>query len=165
VRCPSCRADETKVVDSRLAADGAAVRRRRECLTCSSRFTTYERVDEVPLAVVKSDGARVPFNRAKIVAGVQAATKGRAVALERIDQLAVDVEDEIRLVGGEVSSAQIGVAVLDRLRTIDEVAYLRFASVYKDFDAAADFHREIELLRKQGEVSAAESEAGEVLGG
>lgn len=131
------------------------MRRRRECLSCTSRFTTYERVDEVPLTVLKSDGARVPFDRAKIVAGVQAATKGRAVAAARVDQLAVEVEDEIRLVGGEVSSAQIGVAVLDRLRTLDEVSYLRFASVYKDFDAAADFHREIELLRKQGDVPAA----------
>lgn len=131
------------------------MRRRRECLSCTSRFTTYERVDEVPLTVLKSDGARVPFDRAKIVAGVQAATKGRAVAAARVEQLAVEVEDEIRLVGGEVSSAQIGVAVLDRLRTLDEVAYLRFASVYKDFDAAADFHREIELLSKQGDVPAA----------
>jgi transcriptional repressor NrdR len=141
---------ETKVVDSRTAADGHAVRRRRQCLSCAHRFTTFERVDEVPLEVVKSDGAVVPFDRSKIVAGVLAATKGRAVTPERIDQLAVEVEDRMRLVGGAVSSAQIGVSVLDRLRSIDDVAYLRFASVYKDFDAAADFHREIELLNKSG---------------
>jgi transcriptional repressor NrdR len=141
---------ETKVVDSRTATDGAAIRRRRQCLTCSHRFTTFERVDEVPLEVVKSDGAVVPFDRSKIVSGVLAATKGRAVAPERIDELALDVEDLMRLVGGAVTSAQIGVTVLDRLRSIDEVAYLRFASVYKDFDAAADFHREIELLSKLG---------------
>lgn len=138
------------MVDSRVAADGVAVRRRRQCLTCSHRFTTFERVDEVPLEVVKSDGGVVPFDRAKIVAGVVAATKARAVTTESIEQLAVDVEDQMRLQGGEVTSAQIGVAVLDRLRSIDEVAYLRFASVYKDFDAAADFHRELELLSKLG---------------
>jgi transcriptional repressor NrdR len=150
VRCPVCHAVETKVVDSRTAADGAAVRRRRQCLTCSHRFTTFERVDEVPLEVVKSDGTVVPFDRSKIADGVIAATKGRSVGAERIDALALDVEDRMRLVGGAVTSAQIGVTVLEFLRSIDEVAYLRFASVYKDFDAAADFHREIELLNKLG---------------
>ena len=153
MRCPACHADETKVVDSRDAEEGAAVRRRRECLACASRFTTYERVDEVPLVVVKSDGTRRPFERAKIVAGVLAACKGRAVDPDRLEQLACAVEDEVRLAGGEVTTAQIGVAVLDRLRSVDEVAYLRFASVYKDFDAAADFHREIELLSKLAAAS------------
>jgi transcriptional repressor NrdR len=152
VICPSCRADETKVVDSRVTEEGAAVRRRRQCLTCSFRFTTFERVDEVPLVVVKSDGAVHPFDRSKIVAGVVAATKGRSVEGRRIEQLAVEVEDEMRLHGGQVSTTQIGLAVLDRLRVLDEVAYLRFASVYKDFDAAADFHREIELLSKLGDA-------------
>lgn len=145
-----CRAPETRVVDSRLASDGAAVRRRRECQRCSQRFTTFERVDEVPLEVVKSDGVVVPFDRAKIVAGVVAASKGRSVTLEQIEAMALDVEEQARLVGGEISSTMIGVAVLERLRGIDEVAYLRFASVYKNFDAAADFHREIELLDKLG---------------
>jgi transcriptional repressor NrdR len=140
------------VIDSRVAEEGAAVRRRRECLSCSHRFTTHERVDEVALVVVKSDGARRPFERAKIVAGVVAATKGRGVGAALIEQLAVDVEEEVRLDGGEVTSAQIGLAVLDRLRRIDEVSYLRFASVYKDFDAAADFHRELELLSKLGDA-------------
>lgn len=150
VLCPSCRASETKVVDSRLAAEGAAVRRRRQCLSCASRFTTYERVDEVPLQVVKSDGRCESFDRSKIVAGLVAATKGRSVTAEIIDRLAVEIEDELRLSGGDVTSGQIGLAVLDRLRPLDEVAYLRFASVYKNFDAAADFHREIELLDKLG---------------
>lgn len=148
--CPACRASETKVVDSRLAEEGASIRRRRQCLTCSSRFTTYERVDEIPLVVVKSSGVHVPFDRTKIESGVLAACKGRAVDAQAIRQLATGVEDEIRLVGGEVTTAQIGIAVLERLRCLDEVAYLRFASVYKDFDAAADFHREIELLSKLG---------------
>jgi transcriptional repressor NrdR len=146
--CPTCRATETKVVDSRLAEEGSSIRRRRQCLTCAARFTTYERVDEVPLAVVKSDGLRTTFDRSKIESGIMAASKGRAVSVEQVQQLAMAVEDEVRLLGGEVTTAQIGLAVLERLRSLDEVAYLRFASVYKDFDAAADFHREIELLSK-----------------
>ena len=143
-----CHADDTKVVDSRLAEEGAAVRRRRHCLSCAHRFTTFERVDEVPLVVLKSDGRSEPFDRAKIVAGIVAATKGRHLDPSLAEQIAEAVEDGVRLQGSEVTSAQIGLAVLDRLRTMDEVAYLRFASVYKNFDAAADFHREIELLTK-----------------
>jgi transcriptional repressor NrdR len=143
-----CHADDTKVVDSRLAEEGSAVRRRRHCLSCSHRFTTFERVDEVPLTVVKSDGRTEPFDRGKIVAGITAATKGRGVEPAVVQQIAESIEDGVRLQGSEVSSAQIGIAVLDQLRTVDEVAYLRFASVYKNFDAAADFHREIELLTK-----------------
>jgi transcriptional repressor NrdR len=148
VHCPACRADDTKVVDSRLTEEGAAVRRRRQCLTCSYRFTTFERIEEVPLTVVKSDGSTQPFDREKIVAGILAATKGRHLDASLAEQIAEAVEDGVRLQGSEVTSAQVGLAVLDRLRTIDEVAYLRFASVYKNFDAAVDFHREIELLTK-----------------
>ena len=148
MHCPVCHADDTKVVDSRLAEEGAAVRRRRHCLSCAHRFTTFERVDEVPLVVLKSDGRTEPFDRAKIIAGILAATKGRQAAPAVAEQIAEAVEDGVRLQGSEVTSAQLGLAVLDRLRTVDEVAYLRFASVYKNFDAAADFHREIELLTK-----------------
>jgi transcriptional repressor NrdR len=146
--CPSCHADDTKVVDSRLASEGYAVRRRRLCQRCEYRFTTFERAEEVPLVVTKSDGTTEPFDRSKIVGGVRAATKGRQVDDARIDALACSVEDELRLDPGEVTSTRIGLAVLDRLRSIDEVAYLRFASVYKNFDAAADFQIELELLSK-----------------
>ena len=148
VHCPMCQADDTKVVDSRLASEGAAVRRRRRCPSCGHRFTTFERVDEVPLTVVKSDGSTEPFDRAKIVKGVEAATKGRGISRDQIDQIAESVEDSVRLAGSETTSANIGLLVLDQLGAVDEVAYLRFASVYKNFDAAADFHREIELLSK-----------------
>ena len=148
MHCPSCQADDTKVVDSRLAEEGSSVRRRRQCLSCSYRFTTFERVEEVPLVVVKSNGSTQPFDRDKIVFGVRAASKGRAVTEEQIQQLAVDVEDELRLAGGEVTSSRIGLAVLDRLRVLDEVAYLRFASVYKNFGGASDFQSELELLSK-----------------
>jgi transcriptional repressor NrdR len=150
VHCPSCQADDTKVVDSRLAEEGASVRRRRQCLSCAYRFTTFERVEEVPLVVVKSDGSAQPFDRDKIVFGVRAASKGRSVTEEQIQQLALEVEDEIRLTTGEVTSSSIGLAVLDRLRVLDEVAYLRFASVYKNFDGASDFQSELELLSKLG---------------
>jgi transcriptional repressor NrdR len=150
VHCPSCQADDTKVVDSRLAEEGTSVRRRRQCLSCAYRFTTFERVEEVPLVVVKSDGSTQPFDRDKIVFGVRAASKGRSVTEEQIQQLALEVEDEIRLASGEVTSSSIGLAVLDRLRLLDEVAYLRFASVYKNFDGVSDFQSELELLSKLG---------------
>ena len=145
-----CQADDTKVVDSRLASEGAAVRRRRRCPSCDHRFTTFERVDEVPLTVVKSSGTTEPFDRGKIVNGVDAATKGRSISAAQIDQIAESVEDSVRLAGSETTSANIGLLVLAQLGAVDEVAYLRFASVYKNFDAAADFHREIELLSKLG---------------
>jgi transcriptional repressor NrdR len=150
VHCPQCQAEDTKVVDSRLAAEGAAVRRRRRCLSCGYRFTTFERVDEAPLTVVKSSGSIEPFDRAKIVKGIEAATKGRGISAEEIEQIAESVEDSVRLGGSETTSAHIGVLVLNQLGAVDDVSYLRFASVYKNFDAAADFHREIELLGKLG---------------
>lgn len=146
--CPSCNADDTKVVDSRLAEEGSSVRRRRQCLTCSHRFTTFERVEELALVVLKANGEREPFDREKIVFGVVAATKGRVAQHDQVERLANEVEDEMRLLGGEVTTSQIGLSVLDRLRVLDEVAYLRFASVYKNFDAAADFQSELELLSK-----------------
>lgn len=148
VQCPACHADDSKVVDSRVAEDGAAIRRRRQCLTCSQRFTTFERVDHAPLTVVKSSGEVVPFERAKVVAGLAAATKGRDVTTEELERMATRVEDVVRLNGSEVSTAVVGLTVLDELRLVDDVSYLRFASVYKHFDAAADFHRELELMEK-----------------
>lgn len=148
VQCPVCHADDTKVVDSRVAEEATAIRRRRQCLSCAHRFTTFERVDHAPLTVVKSHGGREPFDRKKLVAGLEAATTGRSVSADDLEALACRVEESTRLQGSDVSSANIGLAVLDELRTLDEVAYLRFASVYKDFDAASDFHRELELLRK-----------------
>jgi transcriptional repressor NrdR len=136
------------VVDSRTAQDGAAIRRRRLCPSCHYRFTTFERMEEVALMVTKRSGQRVPFDRAKVVSGVRAAAKGRPVSEEELENLAIDVEDAMRLDGPEVTSAHVGVAVLDALRHLDEVAYLRFASVYKGFDDAADFERELTLLAK-----------------
>lgn len=158
MRCPSCSADDTKVIDSREADEGTAIRRRRSCAQCQQRFTTYERLEPqsvaIPLVVIKSSGSREPFDRRKIVAGVSAAAKGRPVTIEQIERLAEEVEDVLRAGSraGEISTADVGLAVLDRLRVLDEVAYLRFASVYKGFDGVADFHRELVLLEKPQSV-------------
>ncbi len=139
------------MVDSRTADDGGAIRRRRECLGCGRRFTTYERLEELPLVVVKRSGQRQPFERAKVVAGVRAATKNRPVSAAAMEALAGEVEEEIRLDGPEVTSQKVGRAVLDRLQTLDEVAYMRFASVYKGFADIGDFEREAGLLTKSTE--------------
>jgi transcriptional repressor NrdR len=151
VRCPSCAGLEDKVVDSRTADDGAAIRRRRACLACGRRFTTFERIEEAPLMVVKRSGQREPFDRAKVVAGLRAATKNRVGVADRVEGLAAELEDSFRLSGPEVTSQAIGLAVLDRLRVVDEVAYLRFASVYKGFEDVGDFEREVGLLTKSTE--------------
>jgi len=139
------------VVDSRLAEDGAAIRRRRECLGCGRRFTTFERVEGQPLWVVKRSGQREPFDRTKVIAGVRAASKNRPVTEERLQDLAQRVEEALREVSPEPTSQQVGMAVLDQLKALDDVAYLRFASVYKGFEDAGDFQREVGLLIKTTE--------------
>ncbi len=136
------------MVDSRTAEEGATIRRRRECLTCGRRFTTYERLEEVPFVVIKRSGQREPFDRAKIVAGMQAAAKNRPISVAALDQIAAEIDESLRLEGPEVTSQQVGLAVLDALRGRDHVTYLRFASVYKDFTEAGDFQREAGLLTK-----------------
>jgi transcriptional repressor NrdR len=151
VRCPVCSSLDDKVVDSRLADEGAAIRRRRECLTCNRRFTTYERLEEAPLMVTKRSGERMPFDRARLIAGVAAAAKNRPVSADEMQQLAADVEEEMRLLGSDVSSQDVGLAVLTRLQSLDHVAYLRFASVYKGFEDITDFQREAVLLAKSTE--------------
>lgn len=146
-----CRHDDTKVIDSRPADEGSSIRRRRCCPECSYRFTTYERLEGAPLIVGKRSGDKEPFDRTKVAAGIRAACKGRNVPEERIESLAEAVEDEIRLeaaAGNEITTSTIGHAVLHLLRSIDEVAYMRFASVYKNFDDAADFRRELALLKR-----------------
>jgi transcriptional repressor NrdR len=147
MRCPVCSFDDSRVVDSRAAEDGAAIRRRRECLRCQHRFTTYERVEEVPLVVVKRSGTREPFDRSKIVRGLRLAATGRPVSVAQLEHLAEEIEDAMRAKGPEVTTDQVGLALLEHLRGLDPVAYLRFASVYKDFDDPADFQREAKLLK------------------
>jgi transcriptional repressor NrdR len=151
VRCPVCSSLDDKVVDSRLADDGAAIRRRRECLECGRRFTTFERLEEMSLTVVKRSGERQPFSRAKIVAGMQAAAKNRPITVEQMEALGAELEQTARSQGGDVSTEDIGSAVLERLRQLDEVAYLRFASVYKGFSDVGDFEREAGRLAGPGD--------------
>jgi transcriptional repressor NrdR len=137
------------VVDSRAVDDGAAIRRRRECLVCGSRYTTFERLEEIPLLVEKRSGATEPFGRAKVESGLRAAAKNRPLDDAALAALAADVEEAVRLLGSPVPSQAIGLAVLERLRDVDEVAYLRFASVYKEFDDLDDFRREVRDLQKR----------------
>lgn len=158
MRCPHCRALEDRVIDSRTAEDGAAIRRRRECEACGQRFTTFERAEVVSLAVVKRSGEQVPYSREKIVSGIRKACVNRPVSEEEIQGVADQIEEVVRAGrSGPVPSQEIGVAVLDRLRSLDEVAYVRFASVYKDFQAVTDFEQELgsllakELPPKQGQ--------------
>ena len=148
VHCPRCSAIEDRVIDSRAAEDGAAIRRRRECLACGGRFTTYERLEEVAFVVVKRSGQREPFERGKVTVGMQAAAKNRPLSLPVLEQIAAEIEESLRLEGPEVTTEQVGLAVLDALRARDHVAYLRFASVYKGFTDADDFQREVGLLTK-----------------
>jgi len=149
VYCPFCRHPDSRVIDSRTAEDGAAIRRRRSCPACGRRFTTQE---TVILMVAKRSGVTEPFNRDKIVRGVQRACQGRPVTEDQLAILAQRVEDAIRSRGsGEVPSHEVGVAVLGPLRELDEVAYLRFASVYRGFESLADFEEEIAGLRRERE--------------
>ena len=139
------------MVDSRLADEGSAIRRRRECLNCGRRFTTFERVEEQPMWVVKRSGQREPFDRAKVVAGVRSASKNRPVTDDQLAELAQQVEEALRVQTTEPTSQQVGLAVLERLKALDDVAYLRFASVYKGFEDLGDFEREVGLLTKTTE--------------
>ncbi|HET6953537.1 MAG TPA: transcriptional regulator NrdR [Acidimicrobiales bacterium] len=150
MRCSACGHLDSKVVDSRQSDDGNAIRRRRECLSCGQRFTTFERPEPVTLTVLKRSGDRQPFDRSKVVAGVEPAVKARPVGHGEVAALAAAVEDEMRaLPTGEVTSERVGRAVLERLRELDVIAAVRFASVYKGFDDLADFERELTLLTKR----------------
>lgn len=147
MRCPFCGHDETKVVDSRTSDSQDAIRRRRECLACSERFTTYERREEMPLMVLKKDGTPEPFDRAKLLRGLLVATAKRDVPIERLESLIDDVESELHnTFRYEVDSRQVGDMVLLRLRDVDRVAYVRFASVYKEFQDLDEFMSELNGL-------------------
>jgi transcriptional repressor NrdR len=152
MQCPFCRHPETRVLDSRAADDGAAIRRRRQCQQCERRFTT---VEQVTLAVVKSSGTTEPFSRDKVIVGVRKACQGRPVSEAELARLGQQVEETIRASGAaEVPSHEVGMAILAPLRELDEVAYLRFASVYRSFESLEDFETEIALLKvEQGETT------------
>ena len=146
MRCPWCGHMEDRVVDSRPAEGGDAIRRRRQCLSCGRRFTSYERVEQAALTVVKRDGTREPWIRDKLVDGLRKALANRPVTSEQLDKVVSRIETRLRRKGPEVTSQQIGVEVLQNLQKLDQVAYVRFASVYKDFQDVGDFERELGLL-------------------
>ena len=150
MRCPYCRENDDKVVDSRTADEGASIRRRRECLVCGRRYTTYERIEEFALVVRKRSGETEPFDRAKLRAGLAQAATGR-LDDATLDDVVAGIEEDLRGLGAEIASDRVGVAVLERLRTLDHVAYLRFASVYKGFEDLSDFEREVGELQKTTE--------------
>lgn len=151
MRCPWCGHPEDRVVDSRAAEDGEAIRRRRECLHCRRRFTTFERPEVAGITVIKRDGSREPFDREKVVSGVMKAVKNRPVDAEQVAHLAARVEDNLRRRGPVATSQDVGLEVLGLLQKLDDVAYMRFASVYKDFQEITDFERELGLLLQKRE--------------
>ena len=147
MKCPYCGHPESKVVDSRPADEGASIRRRRECLGCGKRFTTYETMERLPLVVVKKDGSRQQFDRAKIINGVIRACEKRPVTFDTVEKLAEDIELELQnSLERETDTQTIGKMVMDRLKKIDEVAYVRFASVYRQFKDINTFMAELNKL-------------------
>ncbi|HHT36244.1 MAG: transcriptional regulator NrdR [Candidatus Wallacebacter cryptica] len=149
MRCPFCLHNESKVLDSRATEEGASIRRRRECTSCRRRFTTYERLDEIPFMVVKKDGRREPFNRNKILTGVLRACEKRPISIDEIEKMIDQIEREVRNnTEREISSEQVGELVMERLKDLDEVAYVRFASVYRQFKDINSFLNELQQLLK-----------------
>ncbi len=149
MRCPKCGCEESKVVDSRPSENNDAIRRRRECTKCGYRFTTYERREEMPLLVVKKDGRRETFDRQKLMRGLLTATVKRDVPVQKLNDLIDDIESELRDSGTtDVSSEDLGRMVLKRLVSIDKVAYVRFASVYRDFKDVDEFSEELRSLNQ-----------------
>lgn len=149
MRCSNCFNKSTKVLDSRPIEEGQSIRRRRECEQCGFRFTTFERIEELPLIVVKKDGVRQEYNREKLIRGLIRACEKRPVPLEKIESIAMDVEREVRDIGAsEIDSKKIGELVMERLSDVDEVAYVRFASVYRQFKDISVFLDELKDLIK-----------------
>lgn len=150
MQCPRCQNNGSRVVDSRPADDGRAIRRRRECEACSFRFTTFERVEQAPLLVIKKNGTREEFNREKILRGIIRSCEKRPVAIEQVERIVDEVENKIRSLGeNEISSAIIGEYIMEKLVEIDDVAYIRFASVYRQFKDMSVFLTELQELEKK----------------
>lgn len=154
MRCPFCKKDNDKVIDTRPSEDGFAIRRRRECLACNKRFTTHERLEEMPVRVIKKSGRREPFDRAKILGGVMRAVEKRSISLEEVEKLVDAIEREVLDQSDrEISSRDIGELVMTKLRGMDEVAYVRFASVYREYQALEEFIKEIRTIAPGGNGS------------
>jgi len=151
MRCPFCKEDRDRVIDTRPSDDGYVTRRRRECLACGRRYTTHERLEEIPLRVIKKNNTRAPFDIEKIRRGVERAVEKRPVSAEQIEQLVNAIEGEIlERAEREITSIEIGEMLMTKLRALDEVAYVRFASVYREFKAVDEFVREINSISEKG---------------
>ena len=146
MRCPWCSHEDDKVVDSRSVDRGGAIRRRRECLSCHRRYTTFERVEDLGLSVIKRDGTKEPYVREKLVSGLEKALANRPVNDEQVATVAGRVEARLRRKGPQITSQEVGLEVLAELKKLDQVAYVRYASVYKDFQEVSDFERELGML-------------------
>ena len=149
MKCPYCGYQESKVVDSRHSEDNTSIRRRRECLSCQKRFTTYETVESLPMIVVKKDNSRQSFDRNKILNGMVRACEKRPVSIDQLKQMIADVEKELKNQYTEVPVSEIGECIMRKLLQMDEVAYVRFASVYKEFSDVQTFIREIEVMKER----------------
>ena len=153
MHCPFCGAHDTKVIDSRLVAEGDQVRRRRECMACEERFTTFETAELVMPRLIKTDGSRQPFDEEKLRAGMQRALEKRPVSVERLEEAIVHIKHQLRATGErEVKSRMVGELVMDELKKLDSVAYVRFASVYRSFQDISEFRTEIEKLERDNKV-------------
>ena len=152
MRCSHCGYKEDKVVDSRATQQGSAIRRRRECLKCGKRFTTYEYIEEISLMAIKKDGRREPFDRKKILSGVIKACEKRPISMEKMEEIVIQIERAIQKKSDrEVSSTRIGELVMEKLKCLDDVAYVRFASVYRQFKDVGQFMEELKgILSKEG---------------
>jgi transcriptional repressor NrdR len=159
MKCPFCAHLEDKVVDSRESKEGDSIRRRRECLKCERRFTSYERIDEIPYMVIKKDGRRERFDRQKVLAGVMRACEKRPVSMGKMEQIVNQVETfVIDSPERERTSTEVGGVIMEQLKQLDKVAYIRFASVYRDFKDVNEFREELEKLLKTGEAAAAKKQ-------
>ncbi|MCX7868943.1 MAG: transcriptional regulator NrdR [Terrimicrobiaceae bacterium] len=159
MRCPKCGSLDDKVIDSRLSREGTSIRRRRECLACSSRFTTYEEIERVELRVVKRDGRHEPFDRQKLFLSLSKACEKRPVSLEAIEKAVEEIIQNLESTEErEVSSRLIGAMAMERLHSLDAIAYVRYASVYREFQEVGDFIEEIQLLKRRSGRSAAQPE-------
>jgi transcriptional repressor NrdR len=150
MKCPFCLEENSKVIDSRTFSEGRAIRRRRECMSCTKRFTTYETIEVIGIKVVKKDGRREEFNKEKVMKGLIRAVEKRNIPLEKLENISLDIEKDAQdNLKGEITSEQIGKIIMKKLLEVDEIAYVRFASVYKDFKDLESFIKEIEAMKNE----------------
>jgi transcriptional repressor NrdR len=150
MKCPFCNHSESKVIDSRESKKGLSIRRRRECISCKKRFTTYEKIEEIPYMVVKKDGSRQPFDSQKLLRGLLKACEKRPIPVRKLEEIVEEIENKVQeRPDKEIKASEIGQFVMDKLKELDKVAYVRFASVYREFKDVVEFKHELENLLKE----------------